>query len=89
MTLLASDLKKIKKNVVGNVCMLKTIFTPNFFDPMDHLLINLVEECRLAGNCNTRWQYGLERLQRKLRQNIGNKERVEIFIVERYVQEEL
>ena len=36
-----------------------------------------------------RWQYGLERLQHRMKQKVGNKARVEGSIAERYVQEEL
>ena len=43
-TLLVSHLKKMEKNIVGIVCTLETIFPPSFFDPMEHLLIHLVEE---------------------------------------------
>ncbi|XP_074377270.1 uncharacterized protein LOC141718785 [Apium graveolens] len=41
--LLLSDLVKMQKNVVGIVCTLETIFFPGFFDPMEHLLVHLVE----------------------------------------------
>ena len=79
----------MEKNIVRIVCTLETIFVPSLFDPMEHLLIHLVEECRLGGPCNVRWQYGLERLQYRLKQKVGNKARVEGSIAERYVQEEL
>lgn len=47
----------MEKNVIiGIVCTLETIFIPSFFDPMEHLLVHLVEECRLGGPCYTRWQ---------------------------------
>ena len=48
-TLLASDLRKMERNIVGVVCTTETIFRPALFDPMEHLLVHLVEECILSG----------------------------------------
>ncbi|XP_063944818.1 uncharacterized protein LOC135151139 [Daucus carota subsp. sativus] len=87
--LLVSDLVKMQKNIAGIVCTLETIFPPSLFDPMEHLLIHLVEECRLAGPVHKRWMYPAERLQRRMKQKVGNKAHVEGSIAERYTHEEL
>lgn len=54
-----------------------------FFDPMEHLFVHLVEECRLALLVHKRWMYPDERLQQRTKQKVGNKARVEGTIVEK------
>nr|XP_017233132.1 PREDICTED: uncharacterized protein LOC108207183 [Daucus carota subsp. sativus] len=88
-TLLASDLRKMERNIVGIVCTMETIFPPALFDPMEHLLVHLVEECILGGPVPSRWMYNIERLQRRMKQKVGNKARVEGSIAEKYIYEEL
>ncbi|KAL8101236.1 hypothetical protein AgCh_033202 [Apium graveolens] len=61
----------------------------SLFDPMEHLPVHLPEECRLGGPVPSRWMYNIERLQRRMKQKIGNKPRVEGSIAEKYVHEEL
>ena len=72
-TLLASDLRKMERNIVGIVCTMETIFPPALFDPMEHLLVHLVEECILGGPVPSRWMYNIERLQCRMKQKVGNK----------------
>ena len=61
-SLLESNLKQMERNIAGIICTLETIFPPAFFDPMEHLLIHLPEECRLGGPVPSRWMYNIERL---------------------------
>ncbi|KAL8133177.1 hypothetical protein AgCh_008583 [Apium graveolens] len=56
---------------------------------MEHLPVHLPEECRLGGPVPSRWVYNIERLQRRMKQKVGNKARVEGSIAEKYVHEEL
>ncbi|XP_074336473.1 uncharacterized protein LOC141673618 [Apium graveolens] len=78
-----------KKNIVRIICTLETKFFPALFDPMEHLPIHLPEECRLRGPVPSRWMYNIERLQRRMKQKVGNKARIEGSIAEKYVHEEL
>ncbi|XP_063946088.1 uncharacterized protein LOC108212435 [Daucus carota subsp. sativus] len=92
--LLPDDVHKVLfetngKNIAGIVCTLETIFPPTLFDPMEHLLVHLPEECRLGGPVPERWMYHVERLQGKMKHKVGNKARVEGSIAEKYIYEEL
>ena len=55
---------KMQKNISGILYTLETIFPPSLFDPMEHLLVHLVEECRLVVLVHKRCMYPAERLQR-------------------------
>ncbi|XP_074351799.1 uncharacterized protein LOC141690944 [Apium graveolens] len=88
-TLLASNIRQLEKNIAGIICTLETKFFPALFDPMEHLPVHLPEECRLGGPVPSRWMYNIERLQRRMKQKVGNKARVEGSIAEKYVHEEL
>ncbi|XP_074327411.1 uncharacterized protein LOC141665331 [Apium graveolens] len=88
-TLLASNIRQLEKNIDGIICTLETKFFPALFDPMEHLPVHLPEECRLGGPVPSRWMYNIERLQRRMKQKVGNKARVEGSIAEKYVHEEL
>lgn len=76
------DLKIMEKNIVAILCTLETIFPPSFFDSMEHIIVHLVEECKLGGPVQYRWMYVFERLQRRFKQKVGNKARVEGSIAE-------
>ncbi|KAL8117927.1 hypothetical protein AgCh_015714 [Apium graveolens] len=80
---------QLDKNIAGIICTLETKSFPALFDPMEHLPIHLPEECRLDSPIPSRLMYNIERLQRKMKQKVGNKARVEGSIAENYVHEEL
>ena len=43
------DVKGIESNVVIIICKLEKIFSPTFFDSMEHLLIHLPYEAKVGG----------------------------------------
>ncbi|XP_074373932.1 uncharacterized protein LOC141714303 [Apium graveolens] len=84
-----TDLEIMEKSVIKTLCLLETIFPQSWFDSMEHLVVHLAEEIRLAGPAYWHWMYLIERLLGKLKQKIGNKARVEGSIAERYMEEEI
>ena len=84
-----SDLDLMTKSVIRALCLLETIFPQTWFDSMEHLVIHLAEEIRLAGPAYWHWMYPIERLLGKFKQKVGNKARVEGSIAERYMEEEI
>ncbi|XP_074352460.1 uncharacterized protein LOC141691589 [Apium graveolens] len=83
------DLEKMEKDIIKILCKLDLIFTPGFFDTMEHLPVHLATECKLGGPVQYRWMYPFERYLGKLKLTIKNKARVEGSMVEPYVEEEL
>ncbi|KAL8116598.1 hypothetical protein AgCh_022944 [Apium graveolens] len=55
------DLEKMEKDIVKILCKLDLIFTPGFFDTMEHLLVDLATECKLGGPVQYRGMYPFER----------------------------
>ncbi|XP_074326587.1 uncharacterized protein LOC141664530 [Apium graveolens] len=84
-----TDLEIMEKSVIKVLCLLETIFPQSWFDSMQHLVVYLAEEIRLAGPAYWHWMYPTERLLGKLKQKVGNKVRVEGSISERYMEEEI
>ena len=84
-----NDLEIMEKSVIKALCLLETIFPQSWFDSMEHLVVHLAEEIRLAGPAYWHWMYPIERLLGKLKQKVGNKARVEGSIAERYMEEEI
>lgn len=74
--------------VIRALCLSKIIFPQNWFDSMEHLVVYLAEEIRLAGPAYWHWMYPIESLSVKLKQKIGNKARVDSSIAEQYMEEE-
>ena len=83
-----TDLEKMEKDIVKIMSKLEVIYTPSFFDSMEHLPLHLVTEAKLGGPCNGRWMYFVERYLHNLKLKVKNKARVEGSIAERYIEEE-
>jgi hypothetical protein len=49
-------------NIVETICKLDMIFSPSFFDSMEHLPIHLPYEAKVGGPVQYRWMYPFERL---------------------------
>ena len=49
-TLMEDDLSRMKQNISFILCKLNRIFSPRFFDSMEHLPIHLAYETRLGGS---------------------------------------
>ena len=71
------------------ICKLEKIFSPGFFNPMQHLILHLPTEAKLGGgavqNC---WCYATKRMQKTLRAKCKNKRRIEASMAEAFITEE-
>ena len=70
------------------ICKLEMIFLPNFFNPMQHLILHLPTEARLGGPMQNRLCYSTERMQKTLRAKCKNKRRIEASMAEAFITEE-
>ncbi|XP_074378214.1 uncharacterized protein LOC141719736 [Apium graveolens] len=86
-TLKYSDLLKMEKDIVRIMSMFETIFTPSFFDPMEHLP-HLATECKLGGPVTYRRMYPFQRFLHGLKTKVRSKAHPEGSMAERYIQEE-
>ncbi|XP_074374552.1 uncharacterized protein LOC141714958 [Apium graveolens] len=84
-----TDLEIMEKSVIKALCLLEMISPQSWFNSMEHLVVHLAKEIRLAGPAYWHWMYPIERLLGKLKQKVGNKARVEGSIAERYMEEEI
>jgi len=48
--------------IIETICKLEMIFPPSFFDPMEHLPIQLMYKAKVRGSVQYRWMYPFERL---------------------------
>jgi len=55
-------IERLQTNIVETLCKLKMIFSPSFFDLMEHLPIHLPFEVKARGPVQYRWMYLFERL---------------------------
>ena len=56
-----NTINSLEQQVVVLLCKLEKIFPPEFFNPMQHLIIHLPREARLGGPVQSRWCYPYER----------------------------
>ncbi|XP_057806201.1 uncharacterized protein LOC131021129 [Salvia miltiorrhiza] len=82
------NLRQMQQNIPVILCKLKRIFSPSFFDSMEHLSIHLADEAMIAGPVQYRWMYPFERYLRKLKKTVKNKANVEGSITNAYLVEE-
>ena len=75
-------IEKLDEEAPVLLCDLEKIFPPGFFNPMQHMILHLAEECLKGGPNWGRWQFGPERETQKLRQMTGNKCKIEASIAE-------
>ena len=71
------------------LCKLEKIFSPDFFNPMQHMILHLLYEARTGGPVQDRWCYSIERCQKVLRTKCKNKCKIEASIAEAYILEEV
>ena len=73
------------------VCELEKIFPPDFFLPMQHLIMHLPTKAWLGGGAGVqaRWCYPIERCLKTLRKKCTNKARIEASIAEASIREEV
>ena len=71
------------------LCKLEKIFPPDFFNPMQHMILHLPYEARMGGPVQGRWCYSIEGCQKVLRTKCKNKCKIEASIAEAYILEEV
>jgi len=79
----------MKSNIALTLCNLEKIFSPSFFDVMEHLTIHLPTKAKLCGPVQFRWMYPFERFMFHLKKKANNKASVEGSIVEQFINEEI
>jgi hypothetical protein len=75
-------MQRLEKHNVVLVCKMETVFTPGWFNGMQHFLMYLPCEARVGGHVQFRWMYSQERELKKLRYMFHNKAMVEGCITE-------
>jgi hypothetical protein len=55
-------IERIEMNIVETICKLEMIFSPSFFDSMEHLPVHLLFEVKVGGPVQYKWMYPFERL---------------------------
>jgi len=56
-----NDVVRLQNNVVEILCKLERIFSPSFFNVMEHLVVHLPYELKVGGPMQFRWMYSGER----------------------------
>ncbi|XP_074356714.1 uncharacterized protein LOC141696477 [Apium graveolens] len=87
-TMRISDMRRLEEQIPVILCKLERIFPPSLFDSMEHLLVHLPYEARIAGPVQYRWMYPFERFLRHLKNNVKNKAQVEGSICNAFLVEE-
>jgi hypothetical protein len=70
-------MQKLEKEILVLLCTMEKKFPPEFFNPMQHLLIHLPYEAKVGGPVQYRWMYHIERALRYLKPMVDNRARVE------------
>jgi hypothetical protein len=70
------------------LCKLEKIFPPDFFNPMQHLILRLPYEARMGG-VQGRWCYLIKRCLKTIRKKCINKCKIKASIAEAYILEEV
>ena len=81
--------QKLHEQAPELLCKLETLLPPGFFNPMQHMILHLPYEALQGGHVQTRWQYGPEREMKKLREQCGNKCKIEASIAEATLNKEV
>jgi hypothetical protein len=81
-------MEKLEKEISVLRCKLEKIFPPGWFNPMQHLLVQIPYEAKVGNPVQYRWMYHIERALKYLRSMVGNRARVEGCIVESFLLKE-
>jgi hypothetical protein len=81
--------KKLDKQAPELLCKLEMLLPPGFFNPMQHMILHLPKEALLGSTMETHWQYGPERETKKLREQTGNKCKIEPCISDTTLNKEV
>jgi hypothetical protein len=82
-------MEKLEKEILVLLCKLEIIFSPGWFNSMQHLLIHLPYEAKVGDPVQYRWMYPFQRALKRLRHMVGNKARVEGCIIEEFKYKEI
>jgi hypothetical protein len=82
-------IKKLEKKIPVLICKLEKIFSPGWFNLMQHLLVHIPYEAKVGGPVQYRWMYPIERALKYLRSMVNNKARVEGSIAESFLLKEM
>jgi hypothetical protein len=82
-------MQKLEKEILVLLCTMEKNFPPEFFNPMQHLLIHLPYEAKVGGPVQYRWMYHIERALRYLKPMVDNRARVEGWIAETFTLKEV
>ncbi|CAH9137732.1 unnamed protein product, partial [Cuscuta epithymum] len=63
-------IQDLERTVPILMCNMEKIFPPAFFDHMEHLIIHLPYEAKVAGTAQYRWMYVFERFLRELKKKV-------------------
>jgi hypothetical protein len=89
--------KEIKKEMMENleeeisvlICKLEMIFTPGWFNPVEHLLVHLPYEGKLGGPQQYRWMCHIERALKNIRAMVQYEAKVKNCIIEEFKLKEI
>jgi hypothetical protein len=82
-------MQKLDKEIAVLVCKMEKIFSPGWFNMMQHLLVHLPWKAKVGGPAQFRWMYSKKRKLKKLRVTVRNKTRVEGCITEAFTCKEI
>jgi hypothetical protein len=81
-------IEKLEEEIPEIMCQLEKVFLPTFFDIMEHLVIHLASEVRLAGPVQFRNMWTTEMFMGKMKNMIHTRSHPEGSIAEGYVFDE-
>ena len=61
-TIKVEYMERLQRDISIIICKLESIFSPGFFDSMEHLPIHLPYQAKIVGPVQYRWMYPFERL---------------------------
>ena len=78
----ADHISSLEASSVEIICKLEKIFSPSFFNSMEHLVIHLAYEAGFGGPMQYKWMYPFKRYMHSLKKKVKNKIKVEGSIIE-------
>jgi hypothetical protein len=82
-------MEKLEKEIPVLLCKMEKKIPPEFFNPMQHLLIHLPYEAKVGVPIQYRWMYHIERALSYLKSMVHNRARVEECITEAFTLKEV
>lgn len=87
--ILVSEMALLEASIVQTICKLEKIFSPSFFDSMEHLMMHLPYEAKVCGPVQYTWMYPFERRMKVLKQYVKNPALPEGCIARAYLYSEI